>query len=244
MTSSIKTIICAGGNGGKSANSKWKNYLGLKKHMLPAHGEPIIHRTQRLLLERGFDNIHLGCSTENQKEYVLPGIKFFTSPPGKKIPDIGEYSVAWHYKQHINYQGTTIFLFGDVYYTEQIIDAIYRDPKDTMHWYGRADVSSITKNQRHGEPFAIIIDQHSISRYLRAIKETIPVLEDMVQRNITIPEDLGKYSYRKFCNMPYRLPGHVVDDIHWVNWDDLTDDFDFPEDWDTKAKLFPEIFYV
>ena len=39
-------ILCAGDA------TRWGGYLGLPKHLVPIHGEPLLHRTVRLLRTR------------------------------------------------------------------------------------------------------------------------------------------------------------------------------------------------
>lgn len=38
-------------------STRWNNYLGVPKHLIPIDDEPLIHRTVRLLKENGFDDI-------------------------------------------------------------------------------------------------------------------------------------------------------------------------------------------
>jgi hypothetical protein len=237
MILNSKIIICAGGNGG----AKWNMHLGVPKHMILVHGEPLIRRTQRQLLERGFTNVYLACSSENKEKYLLEGVRYIPSPP--LTGHIGENSCVWHYRKHIDYSGTTAIMYGDVYYTDEFIDALAKDSGDRFRIYGRRDRSHLTGNWRQGEPFAIILTKDSIADYFRSLKRTMIALPDIVERSVACYEDLSKYTYRKFVGIPYEAPGNVTESEHWYEWDDLTDDFDGPDDWDIKSKLFPHIFY-
>ena len=236
MIQDAKVIICAGGNGG----SKWNMHLGVTKHMIPIQGEPLVHRTQRQLLDRGFTNVHLASSLENRPAYLLNQVKHILSPP--LTGHIGDNSCAWHYKKYIDYTGTTIIMYGDVYYTDEFMDVLSKDPNDKFRIYGRCDESTITKNCRQGEPFAIVLPQNSITKHFQCLKQTMEVFPGLIQEGNTIAEDLSKYTYRKFVGIPYEAPGNVTESEHWYEWDDLTDDFDYPYDWEQKASLFPEIF--
>ena len=231
-----KIIICAGGDGG----AKWNMHLGVTKHMIPIQGEPLVHRTQRQLLERGFTNVHLASSLENKQAYLLNRVKHILSPP--LTGHIGENACAWHYRKHIDYSGTTVIMYGDVYYTDEFMDVLSKDPNDIFRVYGRRDESEITKNCRQGEPFAIVLPQDCIAKYFQCLKQTMEVLPHLILMVEACPEDLAKFTYRKFVDIPYEAPGDVTDSEHWYEWDDLTDDFDYPDDWEQKANLFPEIF--
>jgi len=237
MILNCKIILCAGGNGG----TKWNMYLDVPKHMIPVHDEPLIRRTQRQLLERGFTNVHLACSSENRENYLLEGVQYISSPP--LTGHIGENACAWHYRKHIDYNGTTVIMYGDVYYTDQFMDVLTKDSNDRFRIYGRRDASQLTQNCRQGEPFAIILTKDSIAKYFQCLKQVMMVLPGLIQTCDTIIEDLAKYTYRKFVGIPYGAPGNVTESEHWYEWDDLTDDFDGPDDWDIKSKLFPHIFY-
>jgi hypothetical protein len=240
MITESKVIICAGGS--PDSPSLWNNHLGIQKHMIPAHGEPIIHRTQRLLLENGFNNLYLACHEKNKSTYLSKNVNYINAPELKG--NLGERSLVWHYKNYLDLKKTNIFILGDVYYSDEIIRQLSQDPGDIFKIYGRADVSTITNNLRQGEPFAIILTKKSIPLYLKCIKQTIGALPDLIEKCIACPADLAKFSYRKFVGIPYEAPGNQVESIHWINWDDLTDDFDDPTDWEMKSKLFPDIFYI
>jgi len=236
MILNSKIIICAGGNGG----NKWNMHLGISKHMIPVHGQPLIHRTQRQFLEKGFTNVYLACSSENRESYLLNGIKYIQSP--KCIGHVGENSCVWHYKKHIDYNSTTVITYGDVYYTNEFIDVLSKDPNDKFRIYGRSDKSYLTGNWRQGEPFAIVLTKDSVAKYFKSLKQAMIVLPNLVEKCVACYEDLEKYTYRNFVGIPYEAPGNVVEAEHWYEWNDLTDDIDDPYDWQTRSKLLPHIF--
>jgi hypothetical protein len=233
-----KIIICAGGDGGP----KWNRHLGISKHMITAYGEALVHRIQRQLLESGFNNIYVACSYEYKDTYLLKHIKYIESP--KLSGDLGDYSCVWHYKKFLDVYSTTVILFADVYYTDEFINVLKHDSGNHFKIYGRSDASHITKNWRQGEPFAIILSSNAVKKYFKSLKEVMLVLPDFIQKGKAIREDIGKYTYRKFVGIPYEAPGNVTEDTHWHEWNDLTDDFDDPNDWKIKSELFPNIFYI
>ncbi|NLG07519.1 NTP transferase domain-containing protein [Candidatus Peribacteria bacterium] len=50
----MRVIIIAAGDG-----TRWKNYLGVPKHLVPIDNEPILHRTVRLLKKLDINDIHI-----------------------------------------------------------------------------------------------------------------------------------------------------------------------------------------
>ena len=240
-----KVLICSGGDG-LGPNQRWKNTLGVTKHMVPAYGVPLVHRLQDQLKKVGFDNIHLACSLENKDQYLLPDINYIEAPVC--VGDIRETSCIWHYKDFLNYDGITVVLFGDTFYTDEFVDAIFKDDGEPMHFYGRFNSSQKTNNNRQGEKFGYVFHHKYIPQYLEALENSVDKTNKFILPDLGVKEDLTNYAYDKFCNMQpeYDLPWLYMrrkEDVHWVEWDDLTDDFDFPEDWYNKNKLYPHIFY-
>jgi hypothetical protein len=240
-----KVIICAGGSG-LGPDQRWKNTLGMTKHMIPAYGVPLIHRLQKQLKDAGFEDIHVACSIENRNNYLLPDVSFIESPPC--IGDIREISCIWHYRDFLNYDGVTTILFGDTFYTDQIIKAIFKDSGEPMHFYGRFEGSKKTGNWRQGEKFAYVFNSNYILQYLNAVESSVEKAIKFANTSLGVDADLTNYVYDKFCNLTpdLDLPWLLMrrkEDVHWVEWDDLTDDFDTPEDWKTKNNLYPQIFY-
>jgi hypothetical protein len=240
-----KVIICAGGDG-LGPNQRWKETLGVTKHMIPAYGVPLIHRLQNQLLDVGFTDIHVACSVNNKESYIINGSNFIESP--ECVGNIREISCIWHYRDFLNYDGITVLLFGDTFYTDEIISAIFKDNGDPMHFYGRFNSSKLTNNNRQGEKFAYVFHNKFISQYIDSLENSVPKAEKFAKTSLGVDADLTNYTYDKFCNIQpeYDLPWLYMrrkEDIHWVEWDDLTDDFDFPDDWENKSKLYPTIFY-
>jgi len=85
-----KVIVCAGGK-----DARWRHPIIRNKHMIPAYGEPLVRRAQRLALEAGFTNVHLACDTENIDAYLVDGAKLIDSP-ARHANDIRCHSVVWH----------------------------------------------------------------------------------------------------------------------------------------------------
>jgi choline kinase len=73
----MRAIIIAAGEA-----TRWGNYLGVPKHLIPIDGEPIAKRTIRLLKDRGVSDIFLvGLDSDL---YRLTGSKFYLA---KKNPE-------------------------------------------------------------------------------------------------------------------------------------------------------------
>lgn len=62
----MKAIIIAAGQA-----TRWNNHLGVPKHFAPVDGEPILHRTVRLLCERGVRDINI-IAKPGDNRYLIP----------------------------------------------------------------------------------------------------------------------------------------------------------------------------
>ena len=210
--------------------------------MIPIKGTPLIHYIQKRLLDKNFTNVHVACESSNRNTYVLSKINYIPSP--KRFGKFYENSCIYHYRRFLNKNGVNIILFGDTYYTDAFIDALSKDTGETFHVYGRHDAStSITKNDRNNEKFAYVIHGKDIDDYIKICENAIPVMETIFetkQPNNVLPTCFPQLVYRKFVG--YDWYDNRVDDKHWIEWNDLTDDFDYQNDLNTKRELFPQLF--
>jgi len=235
-----KVIICAGGDGGVNApNSRWKE-KEFSRHMVPIKGIPLIHYIQKQMKDKGFTDIHVACDSHNRSKYVLSGIKHIPSP--RCFGKFYEHCTVYHYRQFLNKGGTTVMLYGDTYYTDEFIDAVSKDDGQMFHVYGRHNASdSITKNDRNNEKFAYVMHRKDLGRYIKLCETLMPTMEHELQYNYWVqPTCFPQLVYREFSGIRYN--DNRVENKHWIEWNDLTDDFDLGDDWKIKSELFPHIF--
>jgi hypothetical protein len=222
---SQRILILAGGEG-----LRWQNHLGVRKHLIPIHGEPLIHRTQRLFAERGISDIRVVCSLELAADYV--------TEVGTHEP-LAQVDRAWVQEQESsrrawNGDGRTIIVYGDVYYSHDLVDSIAHDNGEPWRVFARWGASAIT-GKGYGEMFA-----WSFNAYAHR------TLDNARNRAIAAKEAgrwwrcLGWEVYREAVGIPIRE--HERDDVHGFEWSDVTDDFDYPEDWDRWSRLNPGLW--
>lgn len=235
-----KVIICAGGDS-RFDKLRWNN-TDFSRHMVTIKNVPLIHHIQLQLLNRGFTNIYVACEPSNRERYILSNVNYICSP--RRFGKFYENSCIYHYRRFLNKNGVTIILFGDTYYSNEIIDALSNDDGQIFHIYGRHDATkSITKNNRNNEKFAYVIHSKDVNNYIKLCENAIPIMEQVFetkQPNNVLPTCFPQLVYRKFVG--YDWFDDQVDDKHWVEWNDLTDDFDYKNDLEIKRKLFPHIF--
>lgn len=218
MTTAI--VLCAG------PDNKWNNYLGAPKHFAPVDGEPILHRTVRLLKERGVDNIYISGP---DARYLIEGTTLVTPPKDidEENPALGSTFYQTHYWWHP--QGRTILLLGDVYFTEAAMDTIVGFKDNEWQMFCRFNGSALTLSP-YGEPFAVSFWPDHHADIMRATDTVRRLLED--KNNHVWRQGIWEY-YRVMAGSPDRLVNAHIDWGRRTEIDDWTDDFDTPKEYDT-----------
>jgi hypothetical protein len=152
--SNQKVLIIAAGDG-----SRWGNYLGVPKHLVNIEGEILLNRTCRQFLRYSSDVVVVGPDDR----YSVQGTKLF-------IPDMSERRELDKFASSMsewNEQGKTILVYGDVYFTDEAVEAIVSHVGD-WRYFCRSKASSITgKNCK--EIFAISFDSADLKLFKKAI---------------------------------------------------------------------------
>lgn len=198
---------------------RWGNYLGIPKQLAVVNGEPVIKRAIRLLKERGIDDIWV--TVREYGQYGDLGVnEYITSPNEVSIDRV------WGAKE----LSPCIYLYGDVYYTEDAIDTILKDESD-WRFFGRRFPNKLKNNreiyaiksndlliQKAGELRELHISgklENSLGQFLHCYMIGLPI----------------NPKARNFPCKPEQLTPHHTD----IN--DMTEDFDNPRDYRTFLKL-------
>jgi len=206
-------IITAAGQ-----QTRWNNHLGVSKHMAVVRGEPIIHRTIRLLQDRGQSDIVL---LAHNPEYSYSGVTI-TVPTWKSIlhnTGIGISAHCW------SQENRTVILFGDVYFTEQAMDTILRaDPDREVLWFGRSH--SLQVGSHWKELFGLSFNPITHVYFYKHIR----FVRDMRFR-LNRQNEGGWLVYRSMQGLD--IDGcYPVTTTNFVEINDDTTDFDSPADYD------------
>ena len=232
----------------KNSTDRWKSYLGVSKHLIPIKGEALIHRTQRLLKENGASEILVKCDKTDEERYLIEGSKFIN-------PEINNSFAYPDYElflcnSYFNQDGHTIILFGDVYYSEKIIKHLIFNQSKSWHYYARKRFSEIT-GSIYGEHFGWHFHSSQNKKLLEAGHKACEITLDLVKRSengerISRQEwnmqDSASITYRVLCNLNVLDP-YSTEYFHWVEWDDETEDFDYPIDWERWSNNLPNLAF-
>ena len=203
---SYKYIIMCGGN---------YTYFETPKQMSVINGEMLVARTIRLLKERGITDINISSNNPIFDQFGVPRLEHHNSfKSDEKV--VSGYWIDAYYPTDT----PTIYLHGDVYYTEDAIDKIINYKTDINVFIG----NEIAKNKEHhnwGEPFGWIVND--TNKFKEDIKKTKQLQDEgKLERGYALSWEL----YRVENNLdPNKM--YIIDDTY-LSISDQTIDIDAP----------------
>lgn len=212
----IYFMFCAGDD-----SARWKNYLGVPKQFIQIDGERILNRAVRLIRE--YDPEAKVCIVSKTDKFKVDDADLLI------VPAKDEHNFCmWRYLQvYDKWQGETVFVYGDVWYSEEAIKKIV-SYEGEFQYFGRPGPSIITKKP-YQEPFAIYV-RKSYAETLR--KQILATMQLFYDKKIKECTDWELYCY--INNKPFIRPCEV--DVGFTTIDDFTEDFDRPVDYDLWLK--------
>jgi len=211
-------ILCAGDG------TRWDNYLGVPKQLIPINGEPLLNRTLRLLCDHGYNDIAI---IAHDNRLNLKGVEFFKPPQFRwTIETLLSTQPLWAEK--------TIVLLGDVFYTNQALATILSSNQG-VHVYGRHGQNLFTYTP-HGELFAISFEENDHYKMKKHLN---------IARSDAFSGGRGKIweFYRSLAGFPLNehkkpLNEQRKEDEIFISIHDLTDDIDRPKEYDKVIKRY------
>ena len=202
-------VIAAG------SSSRWNNYKGTTKHLVEVDGESILQRQVRLF---DMDTTVIGFN----EDYKVDGAELI-------IPDkVGGQDVnkqTYGTADLWNKNGRTIITLGDIYFTDEAIQTIKDYKEQDLHFFGREN-GGVTCD--YGELFAHSFYPEQHEDYLNSYMATNAMYEDgPIKRN----EWWEQYRVAQGLDPTVHATGDMFTEIN-----DLTDDFDYPKDFDLFMK--------
>ena len=236
----VKFLIACSGQ-----SQRWDNYMGVAKHLIKINGERLLDRTIRLIRERAKEDYTINVIAFDEK-YKANG----------SILQIPQYETQAEKDEHFanpflyvskrwwNSTGTTVILFGDVYFTEDAMDTIITSLYNLNNYafYGRPDASTFT-GCGYGEIFGVSFTRD----YSDNLWNTILEVKKLKDEN-KIKRFISWEVYRKLQLID--LDRHEIKN-NFISIDDFTEDFDYPHDYDlcvhdslhTKFHMIKELLY-
>jgi hypothetical protein len=215
-------IIMSAGRGSRWKTERgiktWDNYLGIPKQLIRVNGETLLARTIRLLEEGGVQSIFVS----------VPEHGFYGDLGVPEIVNKGTYEIDRFYP--IKGEGTVLYLYGDVYYTEEAMNSILNE---NYEFFGRRGKSKLG-SKNHSEMFAVKADNTKVKLHVNKLKELFDA--GVIKRCI------GWDLFKSFYNLPLspeKVPSDGFKHLFIIN--DLTDDFDNPNDYERWKKVYERV---
>jgi len=210
-----RVLILAAGNG-----ARWNNYNGVPKHKVVVEDEVLIERTARQFLKYTDDVVIVA----KDQSYKIDGCSLYIPKLNKKYKDMDKFMSS----KNLWSDTKTVLVFGDVYFTNEAVDTIMTNEKEYCFFLRKRGSKITGKNKE--EIFAI-------SFYAKNNNLMLLTIKDIISQNLPFSAG-GWLLLKNLFNM----------DIGWrhrnanryINIDDWTDDFDYPEDFDnwTRNRIF------
>lgn len=207
-------IICAG------EATRWANYLNTPKHLIEIEGEKILHRTARLLYERGITDINI-VIREPDERYETPfSNTYIAKRDQEKNADADKFLSS---KELWNNDGRTLVIYGDCYFTEEAMDTIVNFDKREWTLFCRPNESKIT-----GTPWGECFVQSFYPEHIQKHEEKLHEIAELKKSEL-IKRCGGWEHYRAMVGIDPKKHRMTT---NFVKIDDWTDDFDYPKDFD------------
>jgi choline kinase len=212
--SDVKVIILSAGSG-----TRWGNHSGVPKHLIDVDGEPLLYRTAR---QFGKYTPDVTIVAPDDHRYQVEGCKTY-------IPKVDFTKEMDKFMSSMSlWKGQTqnvVLVYGDVYFTDEAVEKVMTY-SGSWKYFCRPWESKITgKNCK--EIFAIYVpvqDQKFVADSIRNIADLQTSTGGWsLFRKLTLNiSNKGRDEDRRM----FEAGCHVV-------IDDWTEDFDYPEDYDT-----------
>jgi len=197
-------IICAGDA------TRWKNHLGVPKHLINIGGETLIERAVKLIHKYKTEDVDVNIVVKdlNDERYIVDGagtLQAHLNPDNEGADKFLSSKGLW------NHNGRTLVFYGDVWFSDDCMKQVMEHKgKDWIMFANKAECfvqSFYPKDLKEHEA-----NLHKIKRAFKAGHTKL----------------CGGWNQYRAMN-GYDLNVHKIGD-KFILIDDLTDDFDF--DWE------------
>lgn len=202
------------------------------KQLVRLLGEPILHRTVRLLNENGIQPTIIvkdprGVTFKVPKSYQA----------GARLDESREQADKVASSRHLwPKSDRVVILWGDVFYTRAALESILGFEGEWA-MFARLGPSEVT-GKDHKEPFGFSIAPSAQSTFDAAMSTCVEAAQAGTLVNWSGSWEIYKAAHGLLDTPWSELPAEAFE--HLVPIDDATDDFDQPSDWDEWCLRYAE----
>ncbi len=212
MHTGTRVLILAAGSG-----ERWANHLGVPKHLIDIDGERLVQRTARQFAQYAEEVIVVGPDDE----------RYFKEGESSYVPKTNLKTEIDKFLSSMLLWGdqNVVLVFGDVYFTDEAVETIMTYSGDWT-FFCRPSGSKIT-GKKWREIYAFFVPPHNHR-----------VVRDAIKSLSLVDVDAGGWAlFRKLVtgnhNKTNEADKAIFEAGHHVVINDLTEDFDFPSDYDS-----------
>lgn len=219
-------LPCAG------LQTRWRD-SSTPKHLVKLCGEPVLHRTVRLVNEVA-PQAEVLVVVENARDqrYRIPGSRRATAKLNPTLGDVDKLASSRHLWEN---DGWTIVLFGDVWWSLPAIRAVFRFPGLPGVGPLRDDWTAFARfgpNGSGGEIFGFVIPDAAYDRFDEAIAAVAKVADAKREDGVGLYRGGVRGGWGVYRYLTGGDPLVHEDRSHYVPIDDWTNDLDSRRDWD------------
>lgn len=208
----VRVIILCGGEGGR-----WKNHLGVDKHLVPIDDKPLLQRIVDDLRSADVSDIVIAGRGD---QYRIAGTQLWHVP----LETCTEPSEKFNSSRQMWLDaGQTVLMFGDVFFSASALQAVLEAPAATVNFVGRLTASRIT-GCPYPEIFALAFDHTAHGTLDEALGQIARAGND---------RPTGWQLYDILADQAATCGFNACLRLKFTHIDDLTEDFDFPKDHST-----------
>lgn len=213
----MRVIIRCAGSG-----ERWSDYRGVPKHLVPIRGEPVLHRTVRLVSEITPDaDVKIVVESLADRRYLVAGSSRTVDKPDPSNGDLDKIASS----RHLWAKDRTVLLWGDTWWSRSALSNVLTAEVEGWRAWGR-----LGSNGHGGELFAFAFtDNSTVGEALdRALEAQHAGLLHASGHNGDSVRG-GWALLRSLCGLPCTQHGPYR---NLALVDDWTEDMDAPRDWD------------
>ena len=221
-------------NSANGRDLRWKNYLGVPKHLIPLGNTTLIKFIQEKLVQYGFTDINVICQESDAEKYLLNGSKRLAPVDTSSHLNPDHSFVVC--RKFLSEDKPTLIFYGDNFYSKAFMDLLVSLDPNYWYYFGSDGASS-----HKGKPLGEVYAWYFHPSYIKLLtKATNLAAKDSYLK-------IGNEVKNKVLEYVTYVKAIELSNSGWENHMyilDETTDFDYPHEWDYWSKKFlPDSLY-
>jgi len=247
----MNIIIACAGNG-----TRWNNYTGVEKQLVNINNKPLLERTiTQIKTYLNYNKIYLIVNETNKNNFLIDFIINSCEIITLTNKSINDVPVLYSIQNMLDNNNNILILLGDVYFTDDAFIKIKENTNNTeLSFFGRLNIEN-NLNFKPDELFAFYFCKN-IHSLIKQIVNNVKKLYTNKKINRFLQWEILTYYYAfkdsnidgtneeiNFYKKTFENRKNTFAE-HFINILDLTDDFDYPNDYDKFIEKYNIIYNI